>query len=80
MVRSRTGRTPEQPPPEAVAGSSFEAAAPEVVAAPAGGPTVGIPRPTSFRPDSRAFSIRSPSCSMNATCRQVFAPRPPVLS
>ena len=44
------------------------------------GRIVGMPRLTSLRPDSRAFSMRSASCSMNATCRQVFAPRLPVLS
>ena len=45
-----------------------------------GGPTRGMPRLTSLRPDSRASSIRSLSCSTNATCRQVLAPRAPVLS
>ena len=39
-----------------------------------------MPRLTSLRPDSRAASIRSESCSMKATCRQVLAPRLPVLS
>ena len=42
--------------------------------------TPGIPRLTSARPDSRACSIRSAPCSMNATCRQVLAPSAPVLS
>src|SRR5699024_10130434 len=76
------GPQPEHPAPEAptAPSSSFAIAAPEVPAAPVGGPTVGIPRPTSRRPDARACSMRSPSCSMNATCRHVFAPRPPVLS
>src|SRR5699024_4008179 len=40
----------------------------------------GMPRRTSFCPESRAVSICCSSCSMNATCRQVFAARPPVLS
>ena len=41
---------------------------------------VGIPRPTRARPDSRALSMRSRSCSMNATCRHVLAPSATVLS
>src|SRR5699024_3125146 len=45
-----------------------------------GEPNDGMPKLTSFSPDSRAFSICSWSCSTNATCRQVLAPRPPVLS
>ena len=44
------------------------------------GRTAGIPRSTSFRPDSRAVSMRSLVCSMKATCRHVLAPSDPVLS
>src|SRR5699024_1224366 len=44
------------------------------------GPMPGMPRLTSFRPDSRASSIRSWPCSTKATCRQVLAPSSPVLS
>src|SRR5699024_9692699 len=42
--------------------------------------TVGIPRDTSLAPSSRAWLMRSLSCSMKATWRHVFAPKDPVLS
>ena len=81
--------TPEETGGPSVAASCRSPPAgpgPAVLPAPAGftradgGPTPGIPRSTSARPLLRACLIRSASCSTNATCRQVFAPSPPVLS
>src|SRR5699024_6733055 len=43
-------------------------------------PLFGMPSETSLAPSSRALVIRSLSCSINATCRHVFAPSYPGLS